>query len=80
MMNRCFIHYQYEKFSGSFGKANCPFKKCCTRPISEVVMAQMNVRGVEIPEFETEYDFEVEDGNETDEGDDMMSEETVTDA
>ncbi len=43
-------------------------------------MAQMNVRGVEIPEFETEYDFEVEDGNETDEGDDMMSEETVTDA
>jgi type I restriction enzyme, S subunit len=50
-----------------------------TRLISDVVTGQMDVRNIEIPEFEAEFDFESDAGNETDEGDDTMNEEATTD-
>ena len=50
-----------------------------TRLISDVVTGQMDVRNIEIPEFEAELDFEADAGNETDEDDDTMNEEATTD-
>jgi type I restriction enzyme, S subunit len=76
------IKEEYAKIDASipvFEKQIALLKEYRTRLISDVVTGQMDVRNIEIPEFEAEVDFEADAGNETDEDDDTMNEEATTD-